>query len=161
MVRIEKIISGGQTGVDRAALNFALAHDIPCGGFCPKGRKCEDGIIDEKYPLIETQTSDYSERTRLNLLNADGTLLLTLNNQLGPGAKLTFDWCIKFRKPVLLLELSKDSEANGFRLTQWKLSYNVKTLNIAGNRESQTPGIYSATLQFLEEMIFVKPSAYR
>ena len=66
-----KIISGGQTGVDRAALDVALELHIECGGFCPKGRKSEDGIIPEKYPLIETATEEYSERTELNVKEAD------------------------------------------------------------------------------------------
>ncbi len=71
-----KIISGGQSGVDRAALDFCLENNIPCGGWCPKGRMAEDGRISDKYPLIETESEDYAERTRLNVENSDGTLII-------------------------------------------------------------------------------------
>jgi hypothetical protein len=72
-----KIISGGQTGVDRAALDAALALNIPCGGWCPKGRKAEDGPIPERYPLQETSSADYRVRTEKNVTDSDGTLILT------------------------------------------------------------------------------------
>src|SRR6266571_9073801 len=75
---VSKIVSGGQTGVDRAALDVALELGIPCGGWCPRGRRAEDGIIPERYPLIETPTTAYPQRTERNVRDSDGTLVLTV-----------------------------------------------------------------------------------
>jgi len=81
-----KIISGGQTGVDRAALDAALSLNIPCGGWCPKGRKSEDGPIPERYPLQETDSASYPVRTEMNVRDSDGTLILTWGRPTGETA---------------------------------------------------------------------------
>src|SRR6516225_9704134 len=104
-----KIISGGQTGVDRAALDVAMQLGIPCGGFCPKGRKSEDGIIPEKYPLIETATDNYPERTELNIKTSDGTVILFIK-VLDRGTQLTGELCKRHRKPFLLIDLADEIE---------------------------------------------------
>jgi predicted Rossmann-fold nucleotide-binding protein len=91
MQQMLKVISGGQTGVDRAALDAALTLGIHCGGFCPKGRKSEDGTIPEKYPLVETLNDNYSERTERNVKTADGTLILIAGNP-DRGTQLTIDY---------------------------------------------------------------------
>ena len=93
-----KIISGGQTGVDRAALDAALETGIECGGFCPKGRRSEDGIIPEKYPLTETKTDQYPERTELNVKKSDATLVL-IDGEADRGTALTISLCKLHHKP--------------------------------------------------------------
>ena len=93
-----KILSGGQTGVDRAALDYAIENNINHGGYCPRGRKAEDGRIPSKYNLKETSTSEYSERTEKNLTETDGTLIIIYGNLLG-GSKVTFELCNKLIKP--------------------------------------------------------------
>lgn len=84
---MEKIVSGGQTGVDRAGLDFAIALGIPHGGWCPKGRKAEDGPIDNRYQLQETPRADYLQRTEWNVRDNDGTVIFTVNATLSGGSK--------------------------------------------------------------------------
>ncbi len=151
-ISVEKIISGGQSGVDRAALDFALAHGIPCGGWCPKGRLAEDGRIDEKYPLTQTETSLYAERTRLNVKHSDGTLIL-FTGELGNGTILTQKTALKLKKPCLLICLEENRQKEQAReLLSWLKANHIAILNIAGPRESSSPGIYSKTLKFLNEL---------
>lgn len=99
-----KIISGGQTGVDRAALDFAIENKISCSGWCPKGRVAEDGKISEKYPLHETTSSDYHDRTKKNIEVSDATLIIHGGN-IDKGTKLTADLCSKLNKPVYSVNL--------------------------------------------------------
>ena len=141
------IISGGQTGVDRAALDFAMEHNIPCGGWCPKGRLAEDGMIDEKYPLKETSTSLYVVRTRLNVEDSDGTLILH-EGEIGNGTQYTAEYAGAKKKPVLLVNMGKDDAAG--RLGKWVKAHGIEVLNIAGPRESTSPGIYHKALGFLK-----------
>ena len=144
-----KIISGGQTGVDRAVLDFALENNIPCGGWCPKGRKAEDGVIPNFYPLIETTSEEYGFRTQKNVQDSDGTLVLYLNNP-DRGTDITQEFCKTENKPILQVILSK--WLNYKLIHGWIISNNIKILNIAGPRESNEPGVYYATLQFLKNL---------
>ena len=100
MISNLKIVSGGQSGVDRAALDFALQYGILCGGWCPKGRKAEDGKIDEKYPLKETVDDNYNTRTKLNVEHSDGTLIF-FKKMPDKGTLLTIKFAEEFNKPVL------------------------------------------------------------
>ena len=141
-----KIISGGQTGVDRAALDAALETGIECGGFCPKGRRSEDGIIPEKYPLTETKTDQYPERTELNVKNSDATLIL-IDGEADRGTALTISLCKLHHKPWIVIDLSnKNKEQN---LRQWIKENKINVLNVAGNRESFSPGIEKRAYEFL------------
>lgn len=150
---IEKIVSGGQTGVDRAALDVAILHNIPYGGWCPKGRKAEDGIIPTKYILIETNTDDYTERTLLNIRDSDGTLIL-LKGTAGEGTLLTIEQAKVQKKPLFVCDLKeKIDPAN---LHRWIKNNFIKTLNIAGNRATQTEDIYHAAFDFLNNFIDYK-----
>jgi hypothetical protein len=97
---IKKIISGAQTGADRAALDFAIKNDIPHDGWVPKGRIAEDGIIPEKYNVHEAPTQDYRRRTELNVVHSDGTLILT-HGELSGGSALTRTFAQKHKKPYL------------------------------------------------------------
>ena len=102
--QLEKIISGGQTGVDRAALDAAIELGIPHGGWCPRGRRAEDGAIPTRYQLKEIEGIDYSERTRRNILESDATLILT-SGPLQGGTLLTFNLCNKLGRPVRVVQL--------------------------------------------------------
>lgn len=153
-VLLEKIISGGQTGVDRAALDFAIAHHIPHGGWCPKGRLAElDQIIPEIYLLKETDSSEYSVRTKLNIRDSDGTLVIvpgfpmTTTN----GTLLTIEEAKRMQKPLLVFDLvSKEKNVN--LITEWMQHHHIKILNIAGPRESKSPGIYQLTIELLAKI---------
>jgi hypothetical protein len=141
-----KIISGGQTGVDRAALDFALKYNIPCGGWCPKGRLAEDGRIPEKYPLNETTTTNCNERTEKNISDSDGTLIIH-SNRIDYGTKLTMDLCSEYNKPLLVIDLNNDVLIN--RLINWIQIHHINIINIAGPRENNSPGIYEKTFDLL------------
>ncbi|UCG27993.1 MAG: putative molybdenum carrier protein [Bacteroidales bacterium] len=152
-----KIISGGQTGADRAALDFALQHDIPCGGWCPKGRLAEDGFLPERYPLLETSTGAYSQRTRKNIEDSDGTVIIIRGNSLDRGTRLTRKICREQHKPFLIIDLEEKEESLKTRLAFWMKEENIRILNIAGPRESFLPGIYSKTLDFLGKFLPSEP----
>jgi Circularly permutated YpsA SLOG family len=141
-----KIISGGQTGVDRAALDVAIKLGLPCGGFCPKGRKSEDGIIPERYPLTETRTDQYSERTELNVSNSDATLVI-IHGEADHGTSFTISCCKLHFKSFLVVDLSQSN--NSMDILSWISSNYIKILNVAGSRESFSKGIYDATCRFL------------
>ena len=133
-----KIVSGGQTGVDRAALDVALELGIECGGWCPAGRWAEDGAIDARYPLRETPSADPAERTERNVRDSDGTLLLTGGGS--PGTDFTRDIARRLGRPVFSWPADAVEDVGLFR--RWLQVYGVQTLNVAGPRESESPGIH-------------------
>jgi len=141
-----KIICGGQSGVDRAALDFAIECGFESGGWCPKGRLAEDGIIPEKYPLIETATDDYTERTKLNVMDSDSTLIL-FNDEMDVGTLFTLDCAEELNKQYFLMDFASDFDARIVR--DWLINHEIGILNIAGPRESNNPGIYKLTKTFL------------
>jgi hypothetical protein len=145
---ISAIISGGQTGVDRAALDFALAQGIPCGGWCPKGRRSEDGTIPAKYPLKETSSAEYHVRTRKNILSSDGTLIIVKDNLMDRGTQLTQYLCKKLVKPCFVASGDSLDEKNEF--FEWLINNQIRALNVAGCREGSQPGIYTRALEVLE-----------
>lgn len=150
---INKIISGGQTGADRAAFDFALENDLQMGGFVPKGRRAQDGRIPAKYPnLIETSGRNYAERTELNIINSDATIILS-HGKLTGGSLLTRKLAKKHHKPFLHIDLADfdlkevSAKAQGFlALTECKI------LNIAGSRASGDKEIYQKTKEFLTNL---------
>ncbi|MCL4692406.1 MAG: molybdenum cofactor carrier [Candidatus Hydrogenedentes bacterium] len=147
---IERIVSGGQTGVDRAALDVALERGIPCGGWCPSGRLAEDGPIDPKYPLIETPSSDYAERTRWNVRDSDGTLILTW----GPpadGTAFTIECAQELGKPHLVVNLQDPVDFGA--ISAWLHQYRIAVINIAGPRASKAPQIYYAAKSTLSNLL--------
>lgn len=138
------IISGGQTGADRAALDVALANGIPHGGWCPRGRMAEDGPIDERYRLRETPSANYAQRTRRNIRDSDATVVFSTRREISGGTGLTLDFAKRIGKPVLHVvqgdppvELADAVKA----LTAFLIEHNVQTLNVAGPRASQEPRI--------------------
>jgi len=147
---IIKIISGGQTGTDRAALDYALAYGIPCGGFCPKGRLAEDGRIPEKYPLKECESTEYAVRTVLNVEHAEGTLLFFSRSCPDQGTELTRREVLRQKKPLYELEIDLQRSNPQKPFNQWLSEHNILLLNVAGPRESNCPGIYKRVTNWLE-----------
>jgi predicted Rossmann fold nucleotide-binding protein DprA/Smf involved in DNA uptake len=143
---ISKIISGGQTGVDRAALDVAIKLGITHGGWCPKGRLAEDGIIQEKYKLSETSSSIYQQRTRMNIQDSDITLIVIKNIKWGSGTLFTKDMCIKMQKKFAVLDVDELTDPKPIR--HWLMEQEAEILNVAGNRESTSPGIYQDAYKF-------------
>jgi len=146
---IRRVISGGQTGVDRAALDVALELGIECGGWCPKGRRAEDGHIPGKYPLMETPARHYAQRTQWNVRDADATLILCHGTPRGGTAK-TADFAEALGKPYLMVDLDQPPDMHGIR--NWLDARSISTLNIAGPRESQSPGIYAEACELLRQL---------
>lgn len=143
---VERIVSGGQTGVDRAALDVALELGIPCGGWCPKGRLAEDGIIPEVYPLRETISASYEERTRWNVRDADATLVLTCGKP-GGGTAYTIEHAQTADKPCLIVDL--DGGPSTQPVEDWLSEHAVAILNVAGPRASACPRAYGGARDFL------------
>ncbi len=143
---INKIISGGQTGVDRAALDVARALGIAHGGWCPSGRLAEDGIIPPEYHLQETPSTEYAQRTRWNVRDSDGTLVLTIGRPKS-GTAFTIEVVARLNKPYLVLDLADHSGTDVVR--RWGQDHHIRILNVAGPRESTCPGIYVRAKQFL------------
>lgn len=148
--RLTRIISGGQTGVDRAALDIAIELGMPHGGWCPCGRIAEDGIIDVHYQLYETDSEDYARRTDFNVRDADGTLILNAG-ELSGGTALTVQCARQLNKPYLIINLNEPFSFEP--VYAWLNRHGIKILNIAGPRESKCQGIYSLTEQFLRALL--------
>jgi hypothetical protein len=155
---IKKIVSGGQTGVDRSALDVAIELNYEYGGWCPRGRKAEDGIIDPiRYAnLKETSTDDYPQRTEFNVRDSDGTLIIIAGSQetMGRGSKLTVRMTKKYEKPLLIVKLNEeDMNVNEIKVIEWLSTNKIEILNIAGPREETTPGIYKQAERFLRILL--------
>ncbi len=152
---LKKIVSGGQTGVDRAALDVAIELGIPHGGWCPKGRLSESGTIPNCYNLQETDSSEYSERTKLNIKDSDGTLIFVPNwplpDNITDGTRLTIQEAEEKVKPYLIIDLSNGHDAE--KIIDWIKKNNIEKLNVAGPRESQSRGIYQLAYRLLENII--------
>jgi hypothetical protein len=145
-----RIVSGGQTGVDRAALDVGLALGLTVGGWCPQGRRAEDGRIPDRYPLVETPERNYQTRTRSNVEDADGTLILN-QGPLDGGTALTVDDARQGGKPCWVVALETGIEPAAFRA--WLAAHHITVLNVAGPRESKQPGVYAAACRLLETLL--------
>jgi predicted Rossmann fold nucleotide-binding protein DprA/Smf involved in DNA uptake len=151
-----KIVSGGQTGVDRAALDVALELGLPCGGWCPRGRRAEDGFITAVYPLQETDSDQYAPRTARNVFDADATLIITRGEPTG-GTALTVEIAKRTKRPCMVVDLARGADTSAVR--RWLLQEHVVTLNVAGPRESNCSGIYNEALVFLRGLLSSGPDA--
>ena len=149
--KLRKIVSGGQTGVDRAALDWALASGVPCGGWCPLGRWAEDGPIDARYPLRETPDVKPVLRTEWNVRDSDGTLIVTLAGRITGGTLLTANLAKRLSRPLLHLSEADGSLAEQEELLRRFIDQNeISTLNVAGPRESGEPGVGQFVIGLLE-----------
>jgi hypothetical protein len=147
---IEKIVSGGQTGADRAALDWARENDVSHAGWCPAGRKAEDGEIPKEYRLQETPEEEYAVRTELNVKESDATVIMTIGAELKGGSLATRRFSQQHGKPCL--HLSKDvSRAPGAELRAFVERHETKVLNVAGPRGSGEPTIGEFVKEVLGE----------
>ena len=147
---ITRLVSGGQTGVDRAALDVALERGVPHGGWCPRGRLAEDGTIPEHYKLRETRSSAYKVRTERNVLDSDGTLIV-YRGTLSGGTLLTRRLAERHGRPCLPVDLAAATSARD--VAEWLRHERIGVLNVAGPRESTSPGIGRQAREFLCEVL--------
>ena len=152
MIRPVTIFSGGQSGVDRGALDAALELGNPCGGWCPKGRAAEDGPIPQRYPLNEA-AGGYAERTRRNVEESDGTLILH-RGPLGEGTLLTLELCRELGKPVCLVDADTSSPTTAAVTARDFIErYGIERLNVAGPRRSRWTHSYHYAADAVHELI--------
>ena len=144
------INSGGQTGVDRAALDFALSNGLTCKGWCPMGRLAEDGRINSRYPLNETKSPYPIVRTEMNVIDSDATLIVYIEH-MDLGTLATKDLAFEHRKPLFIWKIGKINNVLQFK--KWMYSNDVQVLNIAGPKASSTPDIYGETIELLHVLL--------
>lgn len=152
-----KIVTGGQTGVDRAALDAALQSGVAAGGWCPQGRLAEDGPIPEKYPLAELPNGGYRQRTRRNVIDSDGTAIICFGAPSG-GTKLTMLFCIAERRPHVLIDaeqLSVDRASSKIR--RFIDAAEISILNVAGPRASGEPQAYAYAKEVILGVLGMRP----
>lgn len=149
-MRLQKIISGGQTGVDRAALDSALEHDVPVGGWCPRGRRAEDGSIPDRYSLKETPSDAYEQRTVWNVRDSDGTLIIT-GGVLEGGTALTMSEARRQDAPVLHVRSSDPVPIEMIRA--WGEEHDIRILNVAGPRASEAEKIYREAREIVSTLL--------
>lgn len=141
-IPLTRVISGGQTGADRGALDAALAAGFPIGGWCPAGRKAEDGTIPERYPLQEIAGDSYADRTLRNVESADGTVIFFDSEPAG-GTELTLTQSIRRQKPYQLIDVKNvDVESAVELVAEFVTSTRISVLNVAGPRDSECPVVY-------------------
>lgn len=153
-------MSGGQTGVDRAALDAAMEQGLEVGGWCPRDRRSEDGRIPERYPLKETAARSYAVRTERNVMDSDGTLILVLN-EISSGTKLTVDAARAQGKPLKIEHLASavncglltdenSAAEQADSVVDWIRCHKIQTLNVAGPRGSSSLDIYPKARAFMK-----------
>jgi len=148
-----KIISGGQTGVDRAALDFALKHGIECGGWCPAGRMDELGRIPNRYPVKELEHGSFAERTLQNVNDSDGTIIIYFAHLRG-GTEFTVECCEQLRRPHKLIDAAKmfANEAAA-AMVDFVRGHEIDILNVAGPRQSEWPEGYKYAIRALDNFL--------
>ncbi|MGD8449057.1 MAG: putative molybdenum carrier protein [Desulfobacterales bacterium] len=151
---VSKIISGGQTGADRAALDVAIQLGISHGGWIPKGRLTENGTLDDKYHLKEMASPNYNKRTEQNVIDSDGTLLIS-HGKLTGGSEYTRDMALRHGRPWLHIDLDKTESFRAVKkIISWLSEHEIKILNVAGPRASKDPSIYLPTFDILEAVFY-------
>ena len=150
---VQTIISGAQTGADRAALDWAIEHGIPHGGWCPKGRLAEDGPIDLRYQLQETPSKGYSQRTEWNVRDSDGTVIFSIAPALTGGSKQTFNFAMKQQKPLFLISDQGGQASPETELLHFIRVNTIRVLNVAGPRASKEPEIASFVREVLDKIL--------
>lgn len=150
-MKLRKIISGGQTGVDRGGLEAAIELELEHGGTCPAGRRAEDGEIPGRYVLEEHRSPAYPPRTAKNVADADATLILTLGKHVTAGTRLTAKLAQEAGKPWLAVNMESPQAVE--KLWTWLRGIDPAVLNVAGARESKFPGIQRTAAAFLRMVI--------
>ncbi len=151
---VVKIVSGGQTGVDRGALDAAIALGIPHGGWCPKGRWAEDGPIHPRYQLVELPFSDYARRTEQNVIDSHGTLVL-YRERLQGGTALTCRLARAHQRPLLKVRIDRPIRFQ--QITRWLDENRIQIVNIAGPRGSSHPSLEAQAFEIVKR-IFTPPA---
>ncbi len=152
-MNVKKIVSGGQTGADRAALEVAIDRGVDHGGWCPQGRAAEDGLIAEKYQLQELPDGGHRQRTKRNVIDSDGTLILNIG-ELDGGSLATLRFAEKHGKPHLVIQIDHGVRKGEIEMVRnWLGEQSIAVLNVAGPRESKRPGIYHLTCELLGSFI--------
>jgi hypothetical protein len=145
-----RIVSGGQSGVDRAALDMAMELGMAAGGWCPAGRWAEDGPIPSRYPLDETPLGDPAQRTEWNVRDSDAMLVLVAGGLVAGGTALALEHAERLGRPVLVVDLDAADPRDA---AAWLAEHHPETLSVGGPRESEVPGIYSRTVTFLRAVL--------
>ena len=154
MLRLERIVSGGQTGADQAALDVAMELGIPHGGWVPKGRKTESGPLPAQYLLREMPTDSYAKRTEQNVMDSDGTLIIS-HGELSEGSDYTRMMAAKHGKPWIHIDADKQSIDVAVEMIRTWISGNeIETLNVAGPPMSKDPLIYATAKMILKAVLF-------
>lgn len=152
---VERIVSGGQTGADRAALDFAIEFDIAHGGWCPQGRLSEDGAIHDAYVLQEAPTPYYPQRTEWNVRDSDGTVIFTIAPVLTGGSLVTQRFAVSLGKPCLHVSQQRDGDTAGAELVRrFLLKHRIHVLNVAGPRASGEAEVGEFVRRVLSESIW-------
>ena len=147
---IDKIVSGGQTGADRAALDWALQRGVAHGGWCPKGRLASDGPLPERYLLRETESAGYRQRTKLNVRDSDATLIFN-TGVLDGGTLQTVRFAQTLGKPHFVVQIDEPAqESVPQRIRVWLTEGQFRVLNVAGPREEKRPGVYACVAVMLD-----------
>lgn len=155
---LAKIVSGGQTGVDRGALDAALRAGFACGGWCPPGRMAEDGRIPDRYPLQEMARGGYRERTRQNVADSDGSVVVYFGRPEG-GTEQTFLECTRLEKPYESIDASKIPPDRAASLVAaFIVEQRIETLNVAGPRASEVPNAYQYAFDFVTRLLTAEPA---
>jgi predicted Rossmann fold nucleotide-binding protein DprA/Smf involved in DNA uptake len=152
-LKVVRVVSGGQTGADRAALDWAIARGIAHGGWCPRGRRAEDGPIAARYRLKETPSRDYQQRTRWNVRDSDGTLIVTRAKVLTGGSAYTARVAARLGQPCLHVHPGADDPA---AIREFLERHRIRTLNVAGPRASSDAEVYQYALGVLERLAQVE-----
>ncbi len=145
-----KILSSGQAGVERAALDVAIATEIDCGGWCAKGRMAEDGPLDAKYPVVETNTMSATKSSEANIRDSDGTLLLVWGKMAGPTLK-TAAIAARLNKSLFIANMSENPSVG--EIEAWATKSKIKVLNVAGQKASEVPDAYNKAFKFLKVVL--------
>lgn len=148
---LQRVISGGQTGVDRAGLDWAFRHGLPIGGFCPEDQRAEDGKVPAQFGLVPLPQGGYRERTEANVLAADGTLILNAG-PLDGGTAMTRDFAVQHQKPYRTVQLDAVGMIPPQACLAWLRQHHISCLNIAGPRASKAQGVYNLALTYLDAL---------